>query len=209
MGRKKEADKRTEAEKRSYTMSRIRSTDTSIEIALRKALYHAGVRYRVNYKALPGKPDIAITKAKLAVFCDGEFWHGKDWETKKEKIHSSREYWIPKIERTMARDKRNEEALAEMGWKVLRFWGGDIASDPEACLNKILEAIGWQPRISTEPSEGGSPVDEGDREGEKAGGEAEAEASAEEVEAAQSDAQAPCENGQVYADAKERRKQEG
>ena len=86
---------------RSRTMSRIKSKDTSIEVALRKALWNAGIRYRKNYRKLPGTPDIAITKHKVAVFCDGEFWHGKDWESKKDKIHSNRDFWIKRLSATL------------------------------------------------------------------------------------------------------------
>jgi len=90
---------RTPEQIRSDTMRRIRSRDTGIEVRLRKALWHRGVRYRKNYKALPGTPDIAITKHRLAVFCDGEFWHGKDWGERKALLKGNRDYWVEKIER--------------------------------------------------------------------------------------------------------------
>lgn len=122
-------------------MSQIRSQDTKIEIRLRKALWHLGIRYRVNYLALPGKPDIAITKHKIAIFCDGEFWHGKDWQTKKEKINSNRDYWIPKIERNIMRDAEIDKKLHALDWKVLRFWGMDIQKNLEACISDVQSAI--------------------------------------------------------------------
>ena len=84
-------------EQRRKNMQAIRSTDTSIEIALRTALWHRGVRYRKNYKQLPGKPDIAITKYRIVVFCDSDYWHGYDWENRHQRIKSNRDYWIPKI----------------------------------------------------------------------------------------------------------------
>jgi DNA mismatch endonuclease (patch repair protein) len=122
-------------------MSRIKSSDTSIEMLLRKALWREGIRYRKNVKTLPGKPDIAITKYKIAIFCDGELWHGKRWETKKDAIKTNRDYWIPKIERNIARDNNVEKSLENMGWSVLRFWGEDIKKDAIGCVNAVKEAI--------------------------------------------------------------------
>jgi DNA mismatch endonuclease (patch repair protein) len=138
---KKKKDERSEEEKRSYTMSRIHGKDTSIEIRLRKALWHNGVRYRVNDRRLPGCPDIAITKYKIAVFCDGEFWHGKNWESKKGTIKSNAEYWTNKIERNMARDSKATEELRRLGWAVLRFWGGDIKKYLDACVGRIMAEL--------------------------------------------------------------------
>ncbi|MDR0325500.1 MAG: very short patch repair endonuclease [Oscillospiraceae bacterium] len=132
---------RTKEEQRHYNMSRIRCTDTTIEAVFRKALWHEGIRYRKNYKQLPGKPDIAITKYRIAVFCDGEFWHGKDWEIKKPKIQSNRDYWIAKIERNMNRDVEVDRQLQSMGWTVLRFWGKDIKKDMAACVDEVKEAL--------------------------------------------------------------------
>ena len=127
--------------KRSYIMSRIRSKNTSIELSLRKALWGSGIRYRKNYATLPGAPDIAITKHQIAVFCDGEFWHGKDWGAKKDKIKSNREYWIRKIERNMARDHETNTTLFGMGWTVVRFWGRDICTDLSGCVEDIEDII--------------------------------------------------------------------
>jgi len=138
---KKEIPKRTKQEIISFTMSRIRSKNTTIEVRLRKALWHRGVRYRANYRKVQGSPDIAITKYKIAVFCDGEFWHGKDFESEKMRIHSNRDYWVAKIERNMARDVKTNEALREQGWTVIRFWGKDIAKDVDACVALVLDAI--------------------------------------------------------------------
>ncbi|MDR1438945.1 MAG: very short patch repair endonuclease [Clostridiales bacterium] len=132
---------RTKEEQRHYTMSRIRSSNTAIEVAFRKALWHEGIRYRKNYARLPGKPDIAITKHRIAIFCDGEFWHGKDWDARKPKIHSNREYWIAKIERNMSRDAETDRRLYGMGWTVLRFWGEDIKKNLPGCVEAAKEAI--------------------------------------------------------------------
>ena len=128
-------------EQRRKNMQAIRSKDTSIEIILRKALWNAGIRYRKNYTKLPGKPDIAITKFKIAVFCDSEFWHGYNWEEKKAKISENRQYWINKIEKNMARDSNVNQTLKQDGWLVLRFWGKDIKRNPSICLEQIITAI--------------------------------------------------------------------
>ena len=132
---------RTKKEQRQYNMSRIRSKETTIETKLRKALWHEGIRYRKNYELLPGKPDIAITKCRIAIFCDGEFWHGKDWEIKRAKIQSNREYWIAKIERNMSRDDEVNSQLKNMGWTILRFWDKDIKKNLTSCVDEVKEAI--------------------------------------------------------------------
>lgn len=128
-------------EQRRKNMQAIKSRDTTIEIMLRKALWHRGVRYRKNYKKLPGKPDIVITKHKIAIFCDSDYWHGYDWENRNQRIKSNREYWIPKIERNMARDKQVNEILATQGWKVLRFWEWQIRKHLDDCVETIISTI--------------------------------------------------------------------
>ncbi|MCL2338133.1 MAG: very short patch repair endonuclease [Firmicutes bacterium] len=132
---------RTKEEQRHYTMSRIRSNNTKIETNLRKALWYEGVRYRKNYKQLPGSPDIVITKYRIAVFCDGEFWHGKDWEVKKPKIKSNKEYWIGKIEHNISRDQEIDRRLTGLGWVILHFWGRDIERNLNDCVQAIKEVI--------------------------------------------------------------------
>jgi DNA mismatch endonuclease (patch repair protein) len=126
---------------RSKLMSRIRTKDTGIEVRLRKALWHCGIRYRKNYAALPGRPDIAITKHKIAVFCDGEFWHGRRWDKQQECIHSNREYWIPKIERNIERDNKNDQKLSCLGYTVLHFWGQDIEKHLDDCVETVKDMI--------------------------------------------------------------------
>lgn len=128
-------------EQRRKNMQAIKSRDTTIEIMLRKALWHRGVRYRKNYKKLPGKPDIVITKHKIAIFCDSDYWHGYDWENRNQRIKSNREYWIPKIERNIARDKQVNEMLATQGWKVLRFWEWQIRKHLDDCVEAIISTI--------------------------------------------------------------------
>lgn len=107
-------------EQRHKNMKHIRSKDTKIEIILRKALWHEGIRYRKNYDKLPGKPDIAITKYKIAVFCDGEFFHGKDWNQLQVKLKNSNnsEYWLKKIQRNINRDYEVEQEIRAQGWIV-------------------------------------------------------------------------------------------
>lgn len=128
-------------EQRRKNMQAIKSSDTTIELLLRKALWAKGIRYRKNYKGLIGKPDIAITKYKIAVFCDSDYWHGYDWENRNKRIKSNRDYWIPKIERNMKRDKEVSAALEEQGWTVLRFWEWQIRRETDQCVNIILNTV--------------------------------------------------------------------
>ena len=141
-------------EQRSRNMKAIHSRDTSIELILRKALWHKGFRYRKNYKSLPGRPDIAITKYRIAIFCDSEFFHGKDWEALKLRLEngSNSTYWIKKISRNMERDKENEQALRFREWTVLRFWGRDIMKHTDDCVRAVEEAV-WEQKINYEREE--------------------------------------------------------
>lgn len=130
-------------EQRRKSMRGNRSKDTSIELLLRKTLWHKGYRYRKNYKKLPGSPDIAMTKQKVAIFCDSEFFHGKDWKDKKQRLQkgSNAGFWISKIERNMQRDHENDQKLIALGWTVIHFWGEEIKKSPEECVRVIEEAI--------------------------------------------------------------------
>lgn len=130
-------------EQRRKNMQHIRCKDTSIEVKLRKALWHRGYRYRKNYSILPGKPDIVLTKYKIAIFCDSEFFHGKDWEVLKPRLAkgNNSEYWIAKISRNQERDDEVNKKLLFMGWTVIRFWGNEIRKDTDECLKVIEEAI--------------------------------------------------------------------
>ncbi len=127
--------------KRSSLMGKIKSKNTKPEIRLRKALWHLGFRYRKNIKFLPGQPDLVFSKFKLVVFVDGEFWHGYNWEVKKLSIKSNREFWIPKIERNMQRDKANNELLEKQGWHVMRFWANDIKNNLDFCVGEIVSYL--------------------------------------------------------------------
>lgn len=128
-------------EQRHKNMLHIRSSNTKPEIILCKALWHRGIRYRKNYKGLPGKPDIVITRCKIAIFVDGDFWHGKNMDVIDNQIQSNRSYWLPKIRRNKERDEEVNDALTEQGWIVLRFWESDIKKRLESCITKILEYV--------------------------------------------------------------------
>ena len=128
-------------------MSRVQSTGGKDEVILRKMLWHKGIRYRTNYKKLPGKPDIAITKYKIAVFIDGEFWHGYEWEKHKPRIKRNREYWIHKIEYNIEHDKEVNEKLRADGWIVLRFWSKKVLKNPEYYTEIILWYIRGEKEI--------------------------------------------------------------
>ena len=130
-------------EQRSENMRQIRNKNTKIEIILRKALWHAGYRYRKNYKKLPGTPDIALTRYKIAVFCDSEFFHGKDWDNLKERLSRSEnsEFWINKIQKNITHDKEVTKELRALGWTVLRFWGKDITKNTQGCVDIISEMV--------------------------------------------------------------------
>lgn len=130
-------------EQRHKNMKNIRSNDTKIEVILRKTLWNKGYRYRKNYKQLPGKPDIVLTKYRIAIFCDGEFFHGKDWEVLKPRLEKSNnsEYWISKISRNRERDDDINKRLLFEGWTVIRFWGDDIKKHTDECIRVIEEKI--------------------------------------------------------------------
>lgn len=130
-------------EQRSKTMSHIHKKDTSIELKLRKALWHKGYRYRKNYKMLPGSPDIALTKYKIAIFCDSEFFHGKDWKVLKPKLEkgNNSEYWVRKISRNIERDKEKDQELSFLGWIIIHFWGKEILNNTDECVKVIEETI--------------------------------------------------------------------
>lgn len=135
-------------EQRRRNMQAIRSKDTTIELRMRKALWQCGVRYRKNYKKLVGKPDIAITKYRIAVFCDSDYWHGYDWENRNQRIKSNRDYWVPKIERNMKRDREVTAALQDEGWLVLRFWEWQIRKQLDECVEAVLQSIEARKQLS-------------------------------------------------------------
>ena len=129
------------SKKRSKIMSGIKGKNTHPEVRLRKALWHAGLRYRKHSKRLPGTPDIASKKHKVAIFVDGEFWHGYQWSTKKASIKSNRAFWIPKIERNIQRDAENTFALERLGYTVFRFWTNEVKNELGQCVKQVLDHI--------------------------------------------------------------------
>jgi len=122
-------------------MSKIRGINTKPELLFRKALWKKGIRYRVDNKKLPGKPDVSIQKYKLAIFIDGEFWHGYNWDERKDNIKSNRDFWVPKIERNMQRDREVNQQLMDMGYTVFRFWEKEIKNELNICINDVLVYI--------------------------------------------------------------------
>lgn len=129
------------SEQISYNMSRVKNKDSVIEVTLRKELWSRGLRYRKNMKTVFGKPDIVFVGKKVAIFCDSEFWHGYNWEVKQGEIKSHRDFWLPKIERNIKRDKEVNAALEADGWKVLRFWGDEIKKNVKACADLIVDVL--------------------------------------------------------------------
>lgn len=128
---------------RRYAMQSVHSCDTSAEILLRKALWHRGLRYRKNYKRLPGSPDIALTRFHIAVFVDGDFWHAKGHQKNPgEQIGEHKEYWRKKLKRNVERDMEVNDELTELGWLVLRFWESDIKKNLESCVDTICSYCG-------------------------------------------------------------------
>lgn len=144
-------------EQRRKNMQHIRSRDTKIEVLLRKALWAKGYRYRKNVKDLPGHPDIVLTKYKIAIFCDGEFFHGKDWEVLRARLESSNnsDFWISKISRNRERDDEVNKKLLFLGWTVIRFWGDEIKKHTDQCV-KVVEEVIWEMKME---EEGGNALD--------------------------------------------------
>lgn len=149
--RYKETEEIKPKESRSHIMKRITSKNTKCEIIFRKALWKLGLRYRICAPNIYGKPDIVFMKQKIAIFIDGEFWHGYNWETKKERLTVNKKYWIPKIERNIQRDKEVNEKLTSESWLVLRFWERDVKKDLQSCLNKVIISLSNAP--AKNPSE--------------------------------------------------------
>lgn len=125
----------------SKRMGNVKLKKGDAEILLAKKLWHDGFRYRLNYKKLPGSPDIAILKYDIAIFVDGEFWHGYDWYKKKLTLKRNRKYWIEKIEENIARDVRNDKKLIYLGWIPVHFWTQEVLKNTEACIATIQDLV--------------------------------------------------------------------
>ena len=129
-------------------MRKVKSRDTYPEVVLRKALWARGLRYRLCVPTLPGKPDIVLSSRKLAIFVDGDFWHGNQWKSRKLasleeqfKVSEKRAYWVDKIRNNERRDLNNTQKLLNEGWRVLRFWESQIDKDLEGCIDKVFDAV--------------------------------------------------------------------
>ena len=129
-------------EQRHKNMAAIKSKDTKIEIMLRKALWHKGIRYRKNIKVLNCHPDIVITKYRIAIFCDGDFWHGKTFE--RYDVTTNAKYWHEKIKRNVERDLENTIELRDNSWTVLRFWETDIKKNLDMCVEAVLREVEYK-----------------------------------------------------------------
>lgn len=132
---------RLSREQRRKNMQAVKSKGSKIETLLAKELWQRGYRYRKNNKKIYGKPDFTFKKYKIAIFVDGEFWHGKDWEVKKLEHKSNCEFWYKKIERNIERDKEVNEFLRKNGWQVFRFWGEEIKTELVTCVQIIEDII--------------------------------------------------------------------
>ncbi len=130
-----------ETSKRMKSLSHKKS---KVESILAKALWHKGYRYRLNYKKLPGTPDIVLTKYKIVIFVDGEFWHGKDFDKNKDHLHQNKGYWIEKIEENIRRDEANDKLLRQDGWVVLHYWSNDVKKELDACVEEIESFVELQ-----------------------------------------------------------------
>lgn len=131
----------TEAQ-RSHIMSKIHGKDTSPEVRLRKALWHKGIRYRKNYRLLPGTPDIALIRQRIAIFVDGDFWHARGHEKHPgEQIKHNRAYWVRHLTRNVEKAKEVNDELTELGWLVLRFWESDIKKDLPGIVKQITQYL--------------------------------------------------------------------
>jgi DNA mismatch endonuclease (patch repair protein) len=128
-------------EQRRHNMQAVKNKDSKIEVSLRKALFAKGYRYRKNCADVFGHPDIVFTNLKIVVFCDSEFWHGWDWERRKSDFKSRTDFWIPKIERNMERDREVNKRLAADGYTVLRFWGQQIQKNLDSVVKEIEQTI--------------------------------------------------------------------
>jgi DNA mismatch endonuclease, patch repair protein len=130
---------RVTPEKRSEVMRAVRSTGTELERRVRSALWRRGLRFRKNVKSLPGRPDIAFTRCRLAVFIDSCFWHGCPEHLRRPATNT--DYWQPKIARNIRRDAEVNEQLAALGWTVLRIWEHELKPDFEACVERIANTV--------------------------------------------------------------------
>lgn len=122
-------------------MQCVKNRDSDIELLLRHELWSQGIRYQKNCSDVYGKPDIVFKGKKVAVFCDSEFWHGYNWVEQKKDFKSNLDFWLPKIEKNIARDITVNAYLSKNGWTVLRFWGNEIKNDVKGVVNEIKKVL--------------------------------------------------------------------
>lgn len=134
-------------EQRRKNMQAVKNKGSKIETILGKSLWAAGLRYRKNDKSVFGKPDFTFKKFRVAVFCDSEFWHGKNWKKKQHEHKSNIDFWHKKISRNIQRDRTVNKKLKKDGWKILRFWGKDIEKNSLFCVSKIQHEIQCQKKL--------------------------------------------------------------
>jgi DNA mismatch endonuclease (patch repair protein) len=120
-----------------------RRRDTRAETALRREVWSLGLRYRKNVQTILGEPDLVFARARIVVFCDGDFWHGRNWRSLRTELRhrANPEYWIPKIRSNMERDRRNNRSLAREGWYVVRLWETDVLGDTAAAARQVKAVV--------------------------------------------------------------------
>jgi DNA mismatch endonuclease, patch repair protein len=127
-------------------MAAVRGKDTKAEMALRRSLHRRGLRFRLHASDVTGRPDLVIRSRRLAVFADGDMWHGNAWRLRgldrlEDMFPNNTEFWTKKIRRNIERDREVTALLAEEGWTVVRLWESDILADPDAAATKVLDAL--------------------------------------------------------------------
>lgn len=134
---------KSSSEKASKALSKIKASETKGEKLLRSTLWRLGLRFRKNVRQLPGKPDVVFTREKVAVFCDGDFWHGRNWRKDKGRLQRgpNAPYWVAKIAANRERDKRYNKELRRAGWSVLRFWESDVCADSARVALEVAKEV--------------------------------------------------------------------
>jgi DNA mismatch endonuclease, patch repair protein len=134
---------RTSSSQASRALAGNRATDTKCERLLRSELWRLGLRFRKNVRSLPGKPDVVFRRERVVVFCDGDFWHGKNWESRRRRLRmgSNPEYWVAKIQSNIARDRSYDRRLEQFGWKVVRLWESQILADPVKSARQVQRLV--------------------------------------------------------------------
>lgn len=120
-----------------------RKTHTQPEVLLRRALWRKGIRYRLYASDVPGRPDLVIRSLRVAIFVDGDFWHGRDWPKRRKRLQrgANASYWMAKIARNRARDRLTTRSLQRDGWNVIRVWELDVRRDPEAAAARVAALV--------------------------------------------------------------------